>query len=147
MKDQELNEAARGLSFLLSTIDRKLIRSHEQQTRRIVSPLTIHVLTILSETGTSTMTELAKEIKIAKAQLTPIVDKLCESNCVRREHDPADRRFVKISITPTGVSMLHDLRNSLFLTVKSKLERLDSEDLLSLRHALDELYRIIHKLT
>lgn len=147
MKDKDLDEAARDLSSLLPTFDRKFIRPHEQQTRHIVSPLTIHVLTILAKTETATMTELAQEIKIAKAQLTPIVDKLCESNCVCREHDPTDRRFINIRITPTGVAMLHNLQNTLYQTVRSKLEFLDSQDLLSLQNALNELYRIINKMT
>lgn len=147
MKDKELNEAARGLSFLMTAIDRKLIRPHEQKTRHIVSPLVIHVLTILTEAETATMSELANEIKIAKAQLTPIIDKLCESGSVCREHDSADRRLVRINITPKGISMLHEIQETLFEFLKGKLERLDRGDVASLQKALNDLYSIINKMS
>lgn len=146
MEDMELNEAARGLSNLMTAIDRKLIRPHEQKTRHIVSPLVIHVLTMLTEIETATMTELANEIKIAKAQLTPIIDKLCDSEWVCREHDAADRRIVRIKITPKGVSMLHEMRETLFEFLKEKLSRLEKEDIATLQNALNDLYSVIHKM-
>lgn len=146
MKDQELSETARGLSSLMTVIDRRLIRPHEQKTRRIVSPLVIHVLTMLAEKKSATMTELAREIQISKPQLTPIIDKLCESDEVRREHDERDRRIINIRITPAGMSKLQELQETLFDSIKSKLVGLDKNEILSLQHALNDLFRIVNKM-
>lgn len=146
MGDQELNEAARGLSSLMTVIDRRLIRPHEQKTRHIVSPLVIHVLMILAEKESAAMTELAQEIKIAKSQLTPIIDKLCEGGEVQREQDARDRRIINIRITPAGVSKLQELQETLFHSIKAKLKGLDPKEILSLQSALNDLYRIINKM-
>ncbi|WP_151732925.1 MarR family winged helix-turn-helix transcriptional regulator [Paenibacillus tengchongensis] len=147
MGDQEINEAAKGLSTLLTVMDRKLIRPHEQKTRHIVSPLVIHVLTLLKEQGSATMTELAREIQIAKPQLTPIIDKLCNAGDVEREVDAGDRRIIHIRITETGVSRLQELQGTLFESMKSKLAGLDREEVANLQRALDDLFRIIHKMS
>ncbi|SET11300.1 MarR family winged helix-turn-helix transcriptional regulator [Paenibacillus sp. NFR01] len=146
MENEKLNEAAQGLSSLLTVMDRRLIRPHEQKTRHIVSPLVIHVLMILSERESAIMTELAQEIQIAKSQLTPIIDKLCENGDVEREHDAKDRRIINIRITPKGAAKLRELQDTLFQSVKSKLEPLAPQEIASLQHALNELYRIINKM-
>ncbi|WP_150272930.1 MarR family winged helix-turn-helix transcriptional regulator [Paenibacillus tepidiphilus] len=147
MEDQERNKAAHGLASLLTVIDRKLIRPHEQRTRHIVSPLVIHVLTILTEKGSATMTELAQEIQIAKPQLTPIIEKLCKTGDVRREYAAKDRRIINIHITETGVSKLQELQGTLFESIRSKLEGLDNQDVADLQRALNDLYRMIHKMS
>jgi len=146
VKEVDINEVAKALSALLPTIDRKLIRPFEQQARHLLSPLTIHVMAVLAEKDTFTMTELAKEIKIAKPQLTPIIDKLIESNWVCREHDEFDRRIVKIRITSSGIHFLDDFQKDITGRIKAKIECLDKDDLFSLHNALNDLYRVINKI-
>lgn len=146
MKEVDINQVAKNLSTLLPTLDRKLIRPFEQQARHLVSPLAIHVMSILSEKHSFTMTELADEIKIAKPQLTPIIDKLIASNWVCREQDCKDRRIVKIKITFSGIELLDNLQKDIINSIKTKIEGLDKEDLFLLDKALNQLYTVINKI-
>lgn len=46
--------------------------------------------------------ELAAHLGLTPATLTPVIDSLAEAGELSRERDPADRRVVRLSITPRG---------------------------------------------
>lgn len=146
MNELRIHEIAQALTSLLPTLDRKLIRPLEQQSRQLVSPLMIHTLEHLEQSGSIPMSELAKELLISKPQLTSVVEKLIDNGWVAREADAADRRIIRIKITGEGSAMLNRLHTNLIQTVVGKIERLEQEELESLQDALSELHRIIRKL-
>jgi Transcriptional regulators len=146
MGEIDINEVAESLSALLPTLDRKLIRPLEHGSRQFLSPLSLHAMSILSERDTITMTELAGEMRIAKPQLTPIIDKLIECNWASRENDIDDRRIIKIKITPAGKSSIEEFHKDITNRIKTKIGCLDKDDLSSLYNALNDLYRLINKI-
>jgi DNA-binding MarR family transcriptional regulator len=143
----ELNKIAKKLSDLMPLFSRKLFRPLEQLTKNITSPLQMHAITILREKELFSMTELSNEMNISKQQMTPIIDKLIDSGFVQREHDDIDRRSIKISLTSIGIDFLDDISKEMTSFMKSQIEGLDEDDLHSLNHALDDLYRIIKKIS
>jgi DNA-binding MarR family transcriptional regulator len=52
------------------------------------------------------MTELAGRILASKSGLTRVIDRMEAAGLVRRERPPADRRVVRVVLTPTGLETL-----------------------------------------
>lgn len=144
--ENKKNGIAGMISQLMPLFARKFMRPLELHTRNITSPLHMHALIILSEKEVFTMTELSNEMYISKQQMTPIIDKLVDNGFVQREHDNIDRRSIKISLTSAGLRFLDDTNKDTATMIKSKIEKLDTDDLNSLHLALDDLQRIISKI-
>ena len=142
----ERNQIAKKLSDLMTLFVRKLMRPVGQLTRNIISPLHMNVMTILSRKEMYTMTELSNEMLISKQQMIPIIDKLVDSGFVMRERDNVDRRSKRISITSVGLNFLDNINNEVTSIMKTKIEYLDEDDLISFHRALDDLSRIISKI-
>lgn len=67
----------------------------------------IGVLGVLAHTPTAVShRELAARVGLTPATLTPVIDGLAAAGELSRERDPADRRVVRLSITPTGRARL-----------------------------------------
>lgn len=140
------NELAKKLSNFIPIFAGKLLRPFEQQIKNLVSPLHMQTMTILSEKELFTMTEISNEMTMSRQQMTPIIDKLVDSGFVQREHDNIDRRSIKISLTSVGLDFLNNFNNQIANIIESRIDCLDKDDLISLNHALDDLYRIIYKI-
>ena len=56
------------------------------------------------------MTELANRILFSKSGLTRVIDRMEAAGLVRRERPPADRRVVKVLLTPAGLAALNAAR-------------------------------------
>lgn len=68
-----------------------------------------YCIQVLKENGdTMTMTELARATHSPKQQMTKTVDRLIESNFAERISDPADRRIVRLKLTPEGLSYMEN---------------------------------------
>jgi DNA-binding MarR family transcriptional regulator len=146
MNEVDIYQVSKDLATLLPTVDRKLIRPIEHHAKPMLSPMMFHTLAILIENDTYTMTELAKKVGVVKQQLTPIIDKLIDINFVCREYDKADRRIVKIKITPSGIKHLEELDEHAANSIKERIQYLPQNDLLSLQNALANLYEILNKI-
>ena len=147
MIEEEIDGIARKLSDLLPLFIRKLMRPFELKTRDVTSPLQMYVMLILSEKEMSTLTELADEMNMSKQQMTPIINKLHDNGFIQREQDNIDRRSVNLRLTSVGVDFLENRCQEVNLLMKRKIEGLDKDDLQTLVHALDDLFRIIHKIS
>jgi DNA-binding MarR family transcriptional regulator len=103
------------------------------------------VLTTLDEFGPLAQHELADRLGLNRSHLVHYVDDLEGRQAVRRDRDPEDRRRQVVSLTPTGRTMLAELRNPIeevqqrFLEALSQQERAVLMELLArlLDHADD----------
>lgn len=57
-----------------------------------------------------TLTGLATELGVALGTASETVDRLVELEMVERETNPANRRQVRLSLTPAAAAMAHDIR-------------------------------------
>ncbi|TAL34481.1 MAG: MarR family transcriptional regulator [Spirochaetes bacterium] len=71
-----------------------------------ISPSEIQMLFLVMDNGRCTMTELSRAMHIPKSNVTSIVAKLIELDCVERIYDPNDRRRIYVDITKTGKALL-----------------------------------------
>jgi Transcriptional regulators len=146
MQEIDISEVAKELSELLPTFHKNFIRPFEHQAKNFMSPLLVHTIMILSKSEMLSMTELSNKMQVSKQQMTSIVDKLIENKFVYREHDEADRRSIKIGLTSSGLDFCHNIHKRIINDIKSKLEHLNKDDLLSLHNALNDIYKIFHKI-
>lgn len=146
LKEAEIYEIADKLSGLIPTFKRRFVRPLEQHIKYALTPMQMHVMTILSEKKYLSMTELSQETEMCKQQMTPLIDKLIDNGFVNREHDCTDRRSLKVSITPEGANLLKDIHQNVLKILKEKIEGLEQNDLEGLSKALDEFYRVFKKI-
>ncbi len=146
MKDIDINQVAKDLSGLIGVIDRVMIRPVELKTRTVISPLPYLTLRILSGKKAITMSELAREVQIAKPQLTLIIDKLIDSNYVTREYDRSDRRTTKVKISEDGLIFLDQFNDLVIEIIKGNINQLDKDDVNNLSEAIRLFKDVILKI-
>ena len=67
-------------------------------------------LVCYAEDEAQTVRGLAKQLNISKAAVSRGLDRLMEFDLIRRKGDPLDRRSILVQRTPTGHSLLRELR-------------------------------------
>jgi DNA-binding MarR family transcriptional regulator len=146
MDEKEVKNVSVNFFNLLRHLQNKFFRPLELVMKCDISPMQFRTMGIISEKKTITMSELANEVLISKQQLTPMIDKMIDSNIVERKSDNEDRRIIKINLTPFGVEMLEDRKAELLKSLCKKFENLDLDDIAALNAALDSINKIISKL-
>lgn len=146
MNENEIKNVTQNMFSFLRIIKSKLFRPLETAIKCNVSPLQFHILGMLNEKTSMTMTELANDMLISKQQLTPMIDKLIDGNFVVRENDKDDRRIIKISLTDEGRELLQAQTNEVLDILRKKFESVNSEELKKLDAAFKQIYDIMVKL-
>jgi DNA-binding MarR family transcriptional regulator len=83
----------------------------------------IGVLGVLAGTDAVSHRELSAQLGVTPATLTPVVDALEGSGALTRERDPADRRVVRLSITPAGRDRLAVAFAQVSTTLRDRMPR------------------------
>lgn len=81
--------------------------------------------------------ELSKKMRVTSPFVTQLLKNLEESKLVKRQMDPKDRRFVRISLTVEGKRVACDVKKKFyerFLTLTQYLGEEDSRQLSKLLH-------------
>jgi len=146
MIEEEINEIAEKLTNLLPLFTRSFMRPFQLQLKNVTSPLHLFAMQLLSEKELSTLTELAYTMNMSKQQMTPIINKLHDNGFVLREQDNIDRRSVNLKLTSVGIDFLQNICKDINRNMVKKIIYLDGNDLHALDQALDDLFRIIHKI-
>ncbi|NLI14064.1 MAG: MarR family transcriptional regulator [Peptococcaceae bacterium] len=123
----------------------KFFRSLEQMTRNCMSHAQFRAVSMLCRKGSMSMSEMAKEMKISKQQLTPIVYKLISHGLLVRKTDENDRRVVRIEVTEKGRSMYEKLLPAIKMSLVEKFKKLPAEELAELDQMLKRIQEILNK--
>ncbi|MCC6236142.1 MAG: MarR family transcriptional regulator [Dehalococcoidia bacterium] len=95
--------------------------------------------------ATTRVGEFASVLRVSSNAATAILDRLEGLGLAQRQADPADRRAVLVSVTPSGRRRIEDLVSARGRVLGEALARLDTDDLLALRQGhvalLDALRR------
>ncbi len=90
------------------------------------------VLEALYHIGPLCQSELAEKLLKSGGNLTLVVDNLEKAGHVARQRDPADRRFVVVSLTEKGQAFITALFPKVVANVTSEMSALSSTELLDL---------------
>ncbi|OZB96697.1 MarR family winged helix-turn-helix transcriptional regulator [Paenibacillus sp. XY044] len=109
--------------------------------------LQYHVLEALYHQPVSySMGLLAKSMHISKQQLTPLIAKLEEKECLTKHPDPQDKRQIGLSLTEKGRRIVSSRWESFHRELSHQLDRLSEEDLSDLGFCLEKMTRILRRL-
>lgn len=147
MKTEKVSEKfVQNLLLVLPGWHSKLVRPFKDMLSREMSLETYYCLQTLKICETATMSELARQLKVPKQQVTKLVDKLNEHEFIERVWEEEDRRVIRIRLTLKAVSYMDEyyLKNKDF--IKSLEDQLTEEELRQLNDAVETLGSILPKL-
>jgi DNA-binding MarR family transcriptional regulator len=107
-----------------------------------VTPEQFGVLSQIHDRDSLSMSELAAARDVALNTATALVDRLVVAGLVERRSDPADRRVVRVGVTPEGRLLVARLRLKRRATVRRLLDQLDDEEIERILVALPALARL-----
>ena len=101
----------------------------------------LSVLWRLQRSGDANLGELAVELDVSARNITGLVDNLERDGLVLRSPDPADRRAVRVRLSPLGKAKLAGIRNEMALARDQVVSGFTDEELDLLRHLCLKLAR------
>jgi DNA-binding MarR family transcriptional regulator len=132
-------ELAARLRLVLNRLARRL----RNQTPADLSPSLTSALVTIELHGPITLGELAHCERVTPPSVTRMAASLEKLGLIRRETDPADRRFARVSLTTEGRRTVLRTRTRKTAYLAKKLRRLDQPELAIVREALPVLERLL----
>jgi len=124
---------------LLKNTNRKIKKElHEKLSDNGVTWPQFHALFHISGEGIA-FTELARELHCNASNLTGIIDRMIENNCVYREHSEVDRRVWLIKLTEEGAALKAKLVPAHMEDIKDRMNVLTPQELSTLKSLLKKL--------
>lgn len=104
------------------------------------------IMGIVCEEGTTSISEVAKHLRVPKPQMTLLINHLVDNGIVVRTPNKEDRRVSDITLTPTGKTTLNNLMEKLKNNARNVLADLSDNELEELSILLWKLRNIGAKL-
>lgn len=97
---------------------RRLIRATDLDSKRLarqthLSTSQLLVLELLADDAQATVGSIAERVGLAQATVTSMLDRLEERDLVERRRSDADRRQVKVMLTPDGLRLQREAPTAL----------------------------------
>ncbi|HCC32689.1 MAG TPA: transcriptional regulator [Clostridiales bacterium] len=103
-RGHELDSLLRDLSAEFRAMSRTVLTGLE------ITPLQYHALVFLSREDGLTMGDLCDKLLLAASTITDLVDRIETAGYVARDRCAADRRVVRIRLTPAGLRVVQEVR-------------------------------------
>lgn len=150
MKNNILENVAEDLFSTLPLIDRsirrKLLKMALISISEDITPPRFEIMKLLDETGTLHVAEIGERLRIARPQMTYLIDKLVALNIVERQTNIEDRRMLNITLTNKGKTIFREHDSHIKNATKEVLSCLTDKDLQDLSASLRKLKDIFSKL-
>lgn len=109
-EDAELVESMAGsLLESLAVFPKQLVHV-DTLVRQFGMPLSHIQIMVTLVNGELSIGTLSEKMGIAKPNITPLVDALCEKGLVERVRSNSDRRIVNVNITEAGKALLREVQ-------------------------------------
>lgn len=89
----------------------------------------LKTLFVVDWLGPAPMSQVAGRLRVSDSTATGLIDRLVDQHLARREHDPRDRRVVRVATTDAGRDLILRLRSAGTERLGQTLEHLTIEDL------------------
>lgn len=136
---------AENLMEMLPVFPKQLLRM-EELAHSFGMPMSHLQVLILLGDGELTVGELSRRLRIAKPNITPMVDTLQTAQLVERVHGQADRRLVSVRLLPAGRELLAQLQQEIGKQVAQWNGHLSRSEVKSLTAALGVVIRLTNDL-
>jgi len=123
----------------------RLARRLRQQSGVDASPTQLSALATVERQGPITLGDLAAAERVKPPTVTAAVGRLETDGFVARRSDGADRRIVRVEITPAGRKLLARTRSRKTAELERRHEGLSAEDRSTLDRAVDVFDRLLEE--
>lgn len=127
-------------------IRRKLLKTALIDIDVDISPLHFEIMKLLDEAGTLHVAEIGERLRIARAEMTHLIDRLVYLGIVERQTDTTDRRMINIVLTNKGKTTIEEHESRIRKAIRETLSCLTDEELEDLSDSLRKLRDILSKL-
>ena len=118
----------------------RLMATHAPELSAIELTMSQHkALYLVIASGRLRMSELAAGLGVTSSTATGQVDRLVELGLLERHEDPADRRQVVVTPTPTAEDLLEQFRELSSRRMREMLARVDAAELPTIERAIQLL--------
>lgn len=138
-----IDSISQNIFTVLPLLRKRLLHMDAIQGEHGIPLSHVQVLSMLSETGSMSVTEISQRLGIAKPNITPLVDRLIEEKLVDRIRDTQDRRVVNVVIMDAGREKLAAIRSSIGDQVQDWAQNVPAADFRELGESLASLTRIL----
>lgn len=132
-------ELASQLRLAITRAARRL----RQQADGGLTPSMTSALAVIERHGPLTPSELASVERVQRPTITRVLARFGELALIDRAADPADGRSTRVSISPAGRELLHELRNRREAYLARRIDELDADDRATLDRAVTILERML----
>ena len=139
-----IDKVARNIFGVLPLLRKRLLHIDAIQSEHGIPLSHVQVLSMLSETGSMSVSEISRKLGIAKPNITPLVDKLVEIGLVDRKRDTDDRRVVNIVVLPEGRRKLDAIHKTIVEQVDEWSRSVLPSDYADLSNALETITRVLN---
>ncbi|HEX6987830.1 MAG TPA: MarR family transcriptional regulator [Bacillota bacterium] len=135
---RDRDRAVEQVHCLFIQVARRLRRRHP-----VPGELTLLQVLVLRELAAAAdslrPSDLADRLAVTPGTVTPLVDRLIRAGLVERRRDPADRRVLRLSLTPQGGSRLRQVEETHRRLWDRALSGLDHDQLQALAALLGRI--------
>lgn len=121
----------------------RMVRRIKRETGGSESPSAISALAAIRRLGSPTLGELAEAEGISRPSMSAQAAALERRGLVAREGSQADRRLVRLRLTPAGERAFERSRTQRTAWLARRLRRLEPEEVLALAGAAGILERLL----
>lgn len=146
MSTNQLNKLSVDLYNLMLYLHNKILHPNDALKNLPIPPSHVKVIFYLARVGTSSISEVAKNLVISKPNMTPIIDKLISEGMINRYNDPNDRRVLRIELTDKANEFIKKQEEVIKNNLAKKISSLSSEDLEDLSNHVVGITDIILKI-
>jgi MarR family transcriptional regulator, organic hydroperoxide resistance regulator len=129
--------------LIFRMVRRQLYESALTDNEFHISPRNFEILMLLDEGGMLHIAEIGERLRIAKAQMTQLIDNLVKFGLIEKRPDIADRRVSNIMITKHGRSVLNEHKGRILRAMKESLSALTERELKDVSDSLCKLRNIL----
>lgn len=135
------------LSLAYNKLNKPLSKSAAKANASDITHLQLHILEELYHTSAGiSLTQLAKQIRISKQQLTPLIAKLEEKAYVLKTQDNADKRSIKLLLSEKGKTRVTEHWEEFHHLFSERVAGLAEDDRIDLDYAINKIIRIFGKM-
>jgi DNA-binding MarR family transcriptional regulator len=146
MSNSKPEQIVESLFMIMPLLKRKLLKVEPLDERSELNASHLQILFMLDDVGAQSISETVGNLGITKTNITPLVEKLVVKGYVDRIHNPSDRRFININLTPAGKAYIEDTKDLFAHSLKGKMASLSNEDLDSLMISIKNIKDILTKI-
>jgi DNA-binding MarR family transcriptional regulator len=149
-RDQILETVSHNLLSVPPLVFRavhKRLASTLSEAEMSITPHHFEILRLLEDEGTMHVSEIGERLRIARAQMTKLIDRLVALGIVERTVHPSDRRTYDIKLSETSKAVMAENNHRALRAVQDMVSSLSDAELETMSTSLRNLRDILTKIS